>query len=629
MASHFNWQIYREVLLFLVTASVVVPLFRKLRVSPVIGFLAAGAILGPYGLGRLARDHPFLANVTISQVERAAELAEFGVVFLLFMIGLELSWDRLVRMRRLVFGLGGAQVLVTTLVLTELLRQAFDVRLGPAFIAAAALSLSSTAIVIPVLAERRRLNRTSGRTAFSVLLFQDLMVAPLLFIVPLVASRSVAISGVELFWTWAPAMAAVFVLVLGGRLLLRPLFHLVAAARSTELFMAACLLVVVGASVLTAAAGLSMGFGAFIGGLLLAETEFRREVEVTIEPFQGLLLGVFFLSVGAGLDLGRVAANPGPIFAGAAALVVVKGVILYLIARAFSVAPASAGEVALLLAPGGEFAFLMITAMIGAQIMPSSIGADMMIVVTLTMTAIPFLGALGARLTPRKKAEEEDYAHLAPTAEVAEARVVIVGYGRVGHLVGDMLSRHDIGFVAVDGAAKLVAEARDAGVECYWGNATRPEFLAKIGLARARALVVTMDAPLAVEQVVTAARAMRPDITIVARARDAVHATHLYELGVSDAIPETIEASLQLAEALLVDIGVPMGYVIASIHEKRDEFRKFLQPHADGERERRAVKLSTRVRDIRRPRPEPKPEPKPGPEIDMKTSAAAPEKPNG
>lgn len=626
MASHFNWQIYREVLLFLATAGVVVPLFRKLRVSPVIGFLAAGAILGPYGLGRLAREHPFLANVTISQVERAAELAEFGVVFLLFMIGLELSWERLVRMRRLVFGLGGAQVLVTTLVLTELLRQMFDVRLGPAFIAAAALSLSSTAIVIPVLAERRRLNRASGRTAFSVLLFQDLMVAPLLFIVPLVANRSVAISSVELFWTWAPAMVAVFVLVLGGRLLLRPLFHLVAAARSTELFMAACLLVVVGASVLTAAAGLSMGLGAFIGGLLLAETEFRREVEVTIEPFQGLLLGVFFLSVGAGLDLARIAANPGPIFAGAAALVIVKGVILYLIARAFSIAPAPAGEVALLLAPGGEFAFLLITAMIGAQILPSSIGGDMMIVVTLSMIAIPFLGALGARFAPRKKAEEEDYAHLAPAAEVAEEqRVVIVGYGRVGHLVGDMLSRHDIGFIAVDGAAKLVAEARDAGVKCYWGNATRPEFLAKVGVARARALVVTMDAPLAVEQVVTAARAMRPDITIVARARDAIHATHLYELGVTDAIPETIEASLQLAEALLVDIGVPMGYVIASIHEKRDEFRKFLQPHADGGRERHGVKLSTRVRDMRRPKPEPKPEPK----SDMNAGAAAPEKPNG
>ena len=604
MPHAFHWEAYREVLLFLVTAAVVVPLFRKLRVSPVLGFLAAGAILGPYGLGRLAPKHAWLETITISNVERAAQLAEFGVVFLLFMIGLELSWDRLVRMRRLVFGLGGAQVLVTTLVLTELLRQWFDLRLGPAFVSAAALSLSSTAIVIPVLAERKRLNRASGRTAFAVLLFQDLMVAPLLFVAPLLANRNSAVSAIELFWTWAPAMAAVFALVLGGRVRLRPLFHLVASARSTELFMAACLLVVVGASVATAAAGLSMGLGAFIGGLLLAETEFRREVEVTIEPFQGLLLGLFFLSTGAGLDLARIAAHPVELFGAAAALIVVKATILYLIARAFSIAPTTSGEVALLLAPGGEFAFLMIAAAMSVGLLRTSIGGDMMVVVTLTMLTIPLLGALGARLTPRRKVEEQDFEHLSPTGEVADQRVVIVGYGRVGQLVGDMLRRHDIPFVAVDGAARLVSEARAEGVDIYWGNATRAEFLAKMGLARARALVVTMDAPLAAEQVVTAAHAMRPDITIVARARDAVHATQLYQLGVTDAIPETIEASLQLAEALLVDIGVPMGYVIASIHEKRDEYRKFLQPHGDRRREERGVQMSRRVRDMRRPKAE-------------------------
>ena len=317
----------------------------------------------------------------------------------------------------------------------------------------------------------------------------------------------------------------------------------------------------------------------------------------------------FFLSVGAGLDLARVAANPAPIFASAAALIVVKAVILYLVGRAFSVTPTTAGEVALLLAPGGEFAFLMIAASIAAQILPAAVGADIMLVVTLTMIAIPFLGALGARIAPRRKAEDENFAHLAPTAEVAEGRVIIVGYGRVGRLVGDMLSRHDIGFAAVDGDAKIVSDARERSAEVYWGNATRPDFLKKVGLAQARALVVTMDAPLAVEQVVTAARAMRPDITIVARARDAVHATHLYELGVSDAIPETIEASLQLAEALLVDIGVPMGYVIASIHEKRDEYRKFLQPHGERRSEERGVKLSTRVRDMRRPKGETRPAP--------------------
>lgn len=595
----FHWEAYREVLLFLVTAAVVVPLFRKLRISPVIGFLSAGALLGPYGLGKLAAVHPWLQAITVAHVDRAHALAELGVVFLLFMIGLELSWDRLVRMRRFVFGLGGAQVLLTTLVLAMLLREVTTLTAAPAFVCAAALALSSTAIVIPVLAERKRLNRTAGRAAFSVLLFQDLMVAPLLFVVPLLANRTTAISTVELFSTWAPAMAALLLLVLGGRLFLRPLFQLVSSAGSTEVFMAACLLVVVGASVATAAAGLSMGLGAFIGGLLLAETEFRREIEVTIEPFQGLLLGLFFMSTGAGLDFARVMTSPIWFFASAVALVAIKATILYLIARAFSLPPTTAGEAALVLAPGGEFAFLMLGAATAAQLLPLALGTDMMIVVTLTMMTIPALGAIGAKLAPLKPAEA-DFSHLAPTGEVADQRVIIVGYGRVGRLVGDMLRRHEVPFVAVDGAAKIVSAAKGGEAEVYWGNATRPDFLAKIGVARARALVVTMDAPQAVEQVVRAAHAMRPDLTIVARARDAMHATHLYELGVSDAIPETIEASLQLAEALLVDIGVPMGYVIASIHEKRDEYRKFLQPLGDRRRAQR-VRSAKRGRDLSKP----------------------------
>ncbi len=240
MEQAFHWENYREPLIFLMTAGVVVPLFRRLRVSPVLGFLIAGALLGPYGIGKLAKTWPWLQALTIGEVEKAAHLAEFGVVFLLFMIGLELSWERLVRMRRLVFGLGAAQVAICTLVLTLLLAIWLDLSLGPALIAGAALAMSSTAIVIPVLSERRRLNRAAGRTSFAILLFQDLMVAPLLFIIPLLESKGAPVSGLRLFWTWAPAVAAMFILVFGGRLLLRPLFHLVAAARSTELFVAAC-----------------------------------------------------------------------------------------------------------------------------------------------------------------------------------------------------------------------------------------------------------------------------------------------------------------------------------------------------------------------------------------------------
>ena len=603
MEQGFHWETYREPLIFLMTAGVVVPIFRRLRVSPVLGYLIAGALLGPSGIGKLAQTWPFLRPVTIGDVGRTAHIAEFGVVFLLFMIGLELSWDRLVRMRRLVFGLGAAQVAASTAILTLLIAVWLGLDLGPALLSGAALSMSSTAIVLPVLSERRRLNRAAGRASFAVLLFQDLMVAPLLFIIPLLESGGAPVSGLRLFWTWAPAVAALFALVFGARVLLRPLFHLVAAAQSTELFVAASLLVVVGASVASAAAGLSMGLGAFVAGLLLAETEFRREIEVTIAPFQGLLLGLFFLSTGAALDISRIVQNPLMILTVAFGLIAVKAALLYVLARLFRLGAPVAGEVALLLAPGGEFAFLMLGAAIAAHAVPSVEGVDLMIVVTLTMTAIPVLGAIAARVTPIRAKDEAQFAHLAPGAGVADNRVIIVGFGRVGRLVSDMLKGHDVPFVAVDGAAPLVAQAREQGIEAYWGDATRPAFLDRVGLATARALVVTMDAPQAVEQVVSAAHSARPELTIIARARDAVHATHLYELGVTDAIPETIEASLQLAEALLVDIGVPMGYVIASIHEKRDEYRKFLQPHGDRRREKRGIRMSTRVRDMNKPKP--------------------------
>lgn len=598
----FHWQDYSDLLLFLAVAGIVVPLFRRIHVSPILGFLLAGAALGPTGLGRLAHDNPFVEAITITDVHKAATVAEFGVVFLLFMIGLELSWERLVRMKRLVFGLGAAQLFGSTILIAALMYGFLQARLSSSFIIGAALAMSSTAIVIPVLAESRRLNRAVGRTAFSVLLFQDLMVAPLLLLVAFSSGQDKPLEGIDLLWAFAPGVVILAGLLIGGRLILRPLFHLVAAAGSTELFVAACLLVVIGTSVASAAAGLSMGLGAFIAGLLLAETEFRREVEVTIEPFKGLLLGLFFVSTGASLDTSRIIQEPLFIFGLAAGLIVVKAAVTYVAARGFGLGTPVAGEVSLLLAPGGEFAFLMLGAALAAKTVPLARGADAMLVVTLTMFTVPFLGWLGRRLGPARKTadSEKQFAHLAPSGEIGAEKILVVGYGRVGMLVGELLRRHEIPFVAIDGSASVVASARDAGVEIYWGDAARPDFLHRCGIARARGVVVTMDAPEPVEKVVAAARAARSDMTIVARARDADHATHLYKLGVTDAIPETIEASLQLAEALLVDIGVPMGFVIASIHEKRDEYRKILQPNDAAPRH--AIRRPTRPRPLSKPR---------------------------
>jgi CPA2 family monovalent cation:H+ antiporter-2 len=284
-------------------------------------------------------------------------------------------------------------------------------------------------------------------------------------------------------------------------------------------------------------------------------------------------------------------------------LVAVKAAIIFPLALLFGIEWRAAAEAALLLAPGGEFAFALLTSAMLAGVLPGHFGADAMVVVTLSIFFIPFLGRLGARLArPAEDVEEKQYAHLAPDAPVAGGRVVIVGFGRIGSLVGEMLERHDVPFVAVENLVSLVSAGREKGVEIYWGNAARRDFLLKCGLEQARALVVTIENAPAVEEIVRLAHEIRDDLIIVARARDARHATTLYRLGASDAIPETIEASLQLAETVLVDVGVPMGYVIASIHEKRDEFRKLLQPTGEEARARQAARRKEVKRELARRR---------------------------
>jgi CPA2 family monovalent cation:H+ antiporter-2 len=567
--------VYKETLLFLVTAGIVAPLFFRLRISPVLGFLLAGIALGPSGLGRLTASAPWLDALALTNVEAIDRVAAFGVVFLLFMMGLELSFERLTRMRRLVFGLGGAQVVLSALLLAAI---AFGLGQPPAaaLVIGAALSLSSTAIIIPVLAERKRLNLAAGRASFAVLLFQDLAVAPLLFMVTMLVGGQQNGLGLGLALTIAPAALALTGLIVLGRRVLRPLFHSVAMTKSTEFFMAACLLVVLGTGLIAAISGLSMALGAFIAGLLLAETEYRREIEVTIEPFKGLLLGLFFVAVGAELDLSLLFASPGPVLFVAAALVIVKAVAVWGLGRAFRLPARVAREVALLLGPGGEFAFVMIGAAVAGEIVAPKIGQTILVAVTLTMLITPALARLGEFLAGRLPAPTLSPEAMEPPPEDEVHRVIIVGYGRVGALIGEMLDRHKIPYIAVDSDANLIAKERRAGKPIFFGDATRLEFLRRCGIETARALVVTMDAPRSNEAVVAAARSLRADLTLVARARDAAHAKTLYDLGVTDAVPETIEASLQLSEAVLVDIGVPMGIVIASIHDKRDEYRKIL-----------------------------------------------------
>ncbi|OYX05243.1 MAG: potassium transporter TrkA [Caulobacter vibrioides] len=599
MAHEVSPESYKDLVLFLATAGIVAPIFKRLKINPILGYLLAGVILGPFGLGRFIHIAPWLDYVTVDNPDEIAQLAEFGVVFLLFMIGLELSWERLRLMRKWVFGLGAVQVIGCSLALG-----AGGMLLGLEPVAAltigAALTLSSTAIAVPVLAERRRLHSEAGRATFSVLLFQDLAVAPILITLAILGRGNGTFQLQDLL-ALAPAALGLAAIVLVGRLALRPMLKSVAKAKSEEMFMAACLLVIIGAGMVAALSGLSMALGAFVAGVLLAETEYRHEVEVKIEPFKGLLLSLFFVSLGIRLDLSLLAAQPATILATALGLLVVKTSVVFGSGLLMGLNRRAAIEAALILAAGGEFAFVLLDNAMNAQVVAPAIGQAVLVSATLTMFLIPGLAALGGYLgrknaplpiseTPPSTANEPDRVGPEPAGQV-----LVIGYGRVGKLVGDMLGRHDLPWIAVERDARLVEQGRRDGARIYYGDASRLELLQRCGLATARAVVVTMDAFEVAEAVVVAARGARPDVPIVVRARDARHAARLYELGASDAVPETIEASLQLSEAVLVDIGVPMGLVIASIHERRDEYRKKLnRPDALGGRRRRLRDASLR-----------------------------------
>ncbi len=593
MAAPLEAGSYKEIMLFLATAGIVVPLFSRIKVSPVLGFIGAGALFGPFGLGRWSADASWLRYVTISNRDEVAHLAEFGVVFLLFTIGLELSWERLRTLRRLVFGLGAAQVVTSAIALAGL---GMLLQLTPAVAAVGglALALSSTAIVVPILAGQRRLNSPTGRASFSILLFQDLAVAPILFTIAALGSTKPGDNFLlGLLLALGQAGIALVVIVVAGRLALRPLFHLVAQTRSPELFMAASFLIVIGSALFAATSGLSMALGAFVAGLLLAETEYRRAIEAVVEPFKGLLLGVFFLTVGMGLDVTELARAPGTILLVSLVLVASKAGIVIALGAAFRLPHRVGAEAGLLLGAGGEFAFVIIGVATAAQLMPGDVAQTILVVATVSMVALPVLARIGRKFGRRIAAATPALSNDPPPPPDGSERVIVAGYGRVGQLVADMLARHGVPYLAVDANPALVAAAQAPGRPVYFGDTTSLAVLKACGLDTARAIVITLDQPSAIQAVVEAVRAERADLTIVARARDARHARQLYRLGVNDAVPETIEASLQLSEAVLVDIGVAMGPVIASIHERRDEFRRALQ------KETAEDDASTRVGEFR------------------------------
>ncbi len=551
MAATVDPSVYKDAAVVLATAGVIVPFAKSFKINSVVAFMACGALLGPFGLGGLVSSIPLLSTITVSSPEALAGPAELGVAFLLFVIGLELSFERLKTMRRLVFGLGLGQIVLSAAAIGGV-AYALGQPATAALIIGFGLALSSTAMVVELLSAKRRMTSSAGRASFAVLISQDIAVVPLLFLVSVLGAQGGGGSLLAgLVQALLQAFAAIAVIVLVGGRALRPLFRLVASTDSSESFMAATLLIALGTGMIAAAAGLSMGLGAFIAGLLLAETEYRRAIEVTIEPFKSLLIGVFFLTVGMGVNPAEIAAHPYAILGIAVGLFAAKSLLVYALARLLKLSKATALETAIMLGPGGEFAFVLLSGAVAAKLLEQAPASLVLASVSLTMIALPLLARLARSL----------------------ARTLAVPVS--------MLEEHRQPYIVIDADPMLIAAQRRAGRPAFYGDATRPDFLRLCGVMEATTLIVTIDNPRAVDAIVTAARDLRPDLVIVARARDADHARHLYKIGVNDAVPETIEASLQLSEAALVGLGVPMGFVIASIHERRDGFRALLKP-SDG-----------------------------------------------
>ncbi|MFU8837589.1 MAG: monovalent cation:proton antiporter-2 (CPA2) family protein [Thiohalomonadaceae bacterium] len=561
----------REIVLFLVAAGIVVPLLHRFRISPVLGYLIVGGVIGPFGLGLLVDHLDWLSYLVISDLKGVQALAELGVIFLLFMIGLDLSLDRLWAMRRWVFGLGSLQILITGSIIGAI-AWGFGNTPEASMVLGACLALSSTAIVMQLLIERRQLASPMGRSSFSILLMQDLAVVPILFLVGVLGAKMQEGLGLALLLSLGKAALVIVGIYMLGRLVIRPLFHMVSRSRNVEMFMAATLLMVIGASAVTGMVGLSMALGAFLAGLLLAETEFRHEIEVDIEPFKGLLLGLFFMSVGMGIDYRVVGEQLFWIVASVGGLFALKTLVTTALCLGFGLPRHTSLETGLLLGQGGEFAFVVVGLAMTLGLIPGEIGQFMLIVTGLSMVVTPLVASLASRLSamlepPSQLAQQEgDLNGLVGM----EGHVVVAGFGRVGKILGRTLDANAMPYIAIDQDASGVAAARELGMPVYFGDASRLEMLRRTHVDKASALVLTMDNASAAEHLAQVVRAEWPQLAIIARARDAEHASRLLERGASEVILETVEASLELSGRILQLNGVPEDVVRRRIDVQRE-----------------------------------------------------------
>lgn len=537
-----------DILALLACAIVFVTLFQHLGLGSVLGYLTAGLLIGPWGVGFIAEGEELL------------HFAELGVVFLLFLIGIELRPARLWMLRRDVFGLGTAQVVLTGLVLGSI-AWAWGLPFGAAVIVGFGLALSSTAIVLQILSDRNELGTRHGRSAFAILLLQDLAVVPLLALVSLLSANPMAGGWETVAIDVGLAVGAIVGVILGGRYLLRGLFRAVAGAQNHEVFAALSLLIVLGVAYLMQAVGLSMAMGAFMAGLLLAESEFRHQVRADIEPFRGFLLGLFFMAVGMSMDFGAAVAAGPMVALLVPGLLLIKAGLLYGLTRRFGLGRDDAIRAAVLLCQGGEFGFVLFTLAASTGLLERDVAQVLILVVSLTMALTPVMVKLSPMLIPRRP--DRAMRALAPHGGATSGRggpdgpVIIAGYGRVGQTVARLMEAARIPYHALDLHADRVARARRDGQHVYYGDASRGDVLRGAGLDDARAVVITLDQPDHAERAAAAIRGIRPTVPVFARARDPVHAAELSRHGVTASVAEALESSLQLGALLLRHTGQP------------------------------------------------------------------------
>lgn len=531
-------------LIYLAAAVIVVPLSRALGLGAIIGYLAAGIAIGPWGLG------------LVSRVEDVLHFAEFGVVLMLFLVGLELEPRRLWNLRRPIFGWGSAQVAGCAVVLF-----AAGVALGApwriALVAALGLALSSTAIALQVMAERNLLATQSGQAGFSILLFQDVAAIPILALLPLLANDvdSHALTGAQRALEGLKIVGVIAAIVLGGRLLLRPLLRWIANSRTPEIFTATSLLLVVAIATLMQLVGLSMALGAFLAGVLLAESEYRRELETDIEPFKGLLLGLFFIAVGMSIDFGVLLAQPLRMIAVVIGFMALKGLAIYGVSRMMQLPYQERPIFTLLLAQGGEFAFVVFQSA-GPQVLPPAVSSFLIGAVALSMLISPLLlVAIDKWLLPRYSVKGSP--RMKEIEEPQSANVVICGFGRYGQIVGRALVPQGVSVTVLDHDPDTIESLRQIGFRVFYGDATRLDLLRIAGVAHARAVVVAVDDIDQSLEIVDLMRENFPDVPVVARARNVGHLFQLRDRGVKHIEREVFESSLRSARSVLEELGWP------------------------------------------------------------------------